>query len=102
MLKVLSLIKRKDGTSLEAFRQWLEVEHLELARKLPGMRRYLVNVAVADNPDAPFDGISEMYFDDEAAMKAAFATPEGAAAGGDAAAHASNRVRLLMTEKVQF
>ena len=40
---------------------------------------------LAENPDAPFDGVSEMFFEDEAAMAAAFATDAGKAAGGDAA-----------------
>jgi uncharacterized protein (TIGR02118 family) len=102
MLKVLSLIKRKEGMSLDAFRHWVQVEHLEFSKKLPGMRKYIVNVLAQESPDSPFDAVNEMYFDDEAAMKAAFATPEGAAAGADAAAHAAHRVRLLMTEKVQF
>ena len=38
---------------------------------------------------------SEMFFDDEAAMAAAFATDAGKAAGGDAAAHCSNRFRMV-------
>ena len=43
-----------------------------------------------------------MYFDDEAAMAAAFATDAGKAAGGDAAAHCSNRFRMVGEEKLQF
>lgn len=102
MFKVMSLMKRKDGMSHEAFSKWILEEHVVLARKLPGMRRYISNVLHKDAPDAPFDGVSEMYFDDEAAMNAAFGTDEGKAAGGDAAAHCSNRFRMMVHEKVQW
>ena len=43
-----------------------------------------------------------MFFDDEGAMSAAFATDAGKAAGGDAAAHCSNCFRMVCEEKLQF
>jgi hypothetical protein len=43
-----------------------------------------------------------MYFEDEAAMAAAFATDAGKAAGGDAAGHCSHRFRMVCQEKPQF
>jgi uncharacterized protein (TIGR02118 family) len=59
-------------------------------------------VLLSENADAPFDGVSEMYFDSEAAMAEAFGTEAGKAAGGDAAAHCSNRFRMVCEEKPQF
>ena len=38
MLKVLSLMKRKEGMSFDEFRDWALNKHPELARKIPGMR----------------------------------------------------------------
>jgi uncharacterized protein (TIGR02118 family) len=102
MIKVMALMKRKEGLSHEEFRKWLMDEHVAFARKLPGMRKYTCNVLRTETPDAPFDGVSEMYFDDEAAMAAAFSTDEGKAAGGDAAAHCANRFRMVCDEKQQF
>jgi uncharacterized protein (TIGR02118 family) len=102
MIKVMSLMKRKEGMPFDAFRNWILIEHVELARKIPGMRKYISNVLFAENPDAPFDGVSEMYFDSEQAMADAFATDAGKAAGGDAAAHCSNRFRMVCEEKLQF
>jgi uncharacterized protein (TIGR02118 family) len=102
MIKVMALMKRKDGMSLADFRKWILEDHVAFARKVPGMRKYNSNVLRAENPDAPFDGVSEMYFDDEAAMAAAFSTEEGKAAGGDAAAHCANRFRMVCDEKQQF
>jgi uncharacterized protein (TIGR02118 family) len=100
MLKVVSLMKRKEGLSLEEFRHWALEEHPALGQKLPGMRHYRMSVVLQDNPNAPADAISEFWFDDEAARVAAFATPDGAAAAADAAAHCSARTHLLTEEKI--
>jgi len=102
MIKVMALMKRKTDMSFEDFRQWILVDHVAFAKQLPGLRKYTSNVLMAENPDAPFDGVSEMHFEDEAAMAAAFASEPGKAAGGDAAAHCSNRFRMVCEEKQQF
>ena len=99
MLKVLSLMKRKPGTSYDEFRDWALNKHTELAKKIPGMRRYHMS-CVQEDSDTPFDVISEFWFDDVAALQAGFATPEGKAAGGDAAAHCSVRARMVTDDKV--
>jgi len=100
MLKVISLLKRKEGTSLEEFRKWALEEHPPLGKKLPGLRHYRMSVVLEDNPDLPADAVSEFWFDDNEARLAAFATPEGKAAGGDAASHCSSRVHLLTEETI--
>ena len=100
MLKVISLLKRKEGMSLEEFRKWALEEHLPLGKKLPGIRQYRMSVVLEDNPDLPADVVSEFWFDDNEARLAAFATPEGQAAGADAAAHCSSRVHLLTEETI--
>ncbi len=100
MLKVISLLKRKEGMSLEEFRKWALEEHPPLGKKLPGIRHYRMSVVLEDNPDLPADAVSEFWFDDNEARLAAFATPEGQAAGADAAAHCSNRVHLLTKETI--
>jgi uncharacterized protein (TIGR02118 family) len=100
MLKVISLLKRKEGMSLEQFRVWALEEHPLLGKKLPGMRHYRMSVILEDNPDLPYHAVSEFWFDDNEARAAAFATPEGKAAAEDAAAHCSSRVHLLTEEKV--
>ena len=77
MLKVVSLLKRKEDMSLEEFRKWALEEHPPLGKKLPGIRHYRMSVVLEDNPDLPYHAVSEFWFDDEAARAAAFATPEG-------------------------
>ncbi len=102
MIKVMALMKRRTDMSFEDFRKWILEDHVALARNLPGLKKYTSNVLRSESLDAPFDGVSEMYFEDEAAMAAAFGTDAGKAAGGDAAAHCSNRFRMVCDEKLQF
>ena len=100
MLKVISLLKRKEELSFEEFRKWAIEEHPPLGKKLPGIRKYRMSVVLEDNPELPCDAVSEFWFDDDAARQAAFATEAGKAAGADAAAHCSSRTHLLTEEKV--
>ena len=101
MIKVMSLMRRADGMPKQEFVRWARDAHPAFARELPGLRRYLVSVT-AEDADTPYDSVSEMYFDDETAFGAAFASEAGKAAGGDAAAHTSERVRLVTTEHEPF
>jgi uncharacterized protein (TIGR02118 family) len=100
MLKVISLLKRKEDMSFEEFRKWALEDHPPLGKKLPGIRKYRMSVLLEDNPELPCDAVSEFWFDDDAARQAAFATEAGKAAGADAAAHCSSRTHLLTEEKV--
>jgi uncharacterized protein (TIGR02118 family) len=98
MLKVFSLIKRREDLSLDEFRTWVLEQHAPMGRELPGLREYHVSVIDTDDPSLPYHAVTELYFDDEDAFKAAFASDAGKAAGADVAAHASDRVRLLTSE----
>ena len=100
MLKVISLLKRKEGMTLEAFRKWALEEHPPLGKKLPGIRHYRMSVVLEDDPTLPCDVVSEFWFDDNDARVAAFGTPQGKAAAEDAASHCSSRVHLLTEETV--
>ena len=100
MLKVISLLKRKEGMSLEQFRKWAWEEHPKLGKKLPGMRHYRMSVVLQDDPNLAADAVSEFWFDNMEARAAAFATPEGKAAAEDAMAHCSSRVHLMTEEKI--
>ncbi len=100
MVKIFSLLKRKEGMSLEAFRHWAFYEHPELGKRIPGIMHYRMNVVCEDQPDLPFDAVSEFCFADMAAYQAALASPEGQAAGADAAAHCANRIRLVTEERI--
>ena len=99
MLKVFSLIRRREDLSLDEFRVWALEQHALKGRALPGIRRYSMSVVEADDPELPYHAVSELYFDDEDAFHAAFASEAGKAAGADVAAHAASRVRLVTREE---
>lgn len=100
MLKVISLMKRKQGMSYDEFKKWALEEHPELGKQIPGMRHYRMSVVNADDPDLPYDAVSELWFDDEDARAEGFATDAGKAAAKDAQEHCSVRTHLLTEEKV--
>jgi uncharacterized protein (TIGR02118 family) len=99
MLKLMSLLKRSDEMSKDEFRTWVTEEHVPFAKALPGLRKYIVNVTV-DDDEFPYDAVNEMYFDSEEARVEAFSSAFGAAAGGDAAGHAKERVHLRTVEHI--
>ena len=83
MVKAIFVLRRQPQWEWEAFcRYWLEM-HALLATKIPGLRRYIVDLA--PSPEAPFAGVAEMWFDDEAAFHAGFASPQGRATVEDGA-----------------
>lgn len=83
MIKVLSLLTRKDGLTHEDFvRHWRDI-HGPLALSVPGLRRYVQSHiggtrTRADIPETEVevDGIAELWYDDEASLRASAATPE--------------------------
>jgi uncharacterized protein (TIGR02118 family) len=100
MLKVVSLLRKKDEISLEEFRNWAMNEHPEKGKLLPGMVHYRMSVVLEDDPDLPYHAVSEFWFDNNEARLAAFGTPQGKAAAEDAAANCASRVHLLTEEIV--
>jgi uncharacterized protein (TIGR02118 family) len=83
MIKVVGLLTRKPELTHEQFVQhWLNI-HGPLARAVPGVRRYVQShiVGTRTRPDIPetdieIDGIAELWYDDQAALARAAATPE--------------------------
>lgn len=77
--KILLLMKRRPGMSVEAFRDYYENRHVPLALKYDGgamtryVRRYLEpqpNAELGTNAELPYDVVSELWFEDEAAFRA--------------------------------
>ena len=74
MIKRISLVRRKEGMSVDEFTErWLG-EHADLIRRMPGLRGYRVDVIRSWQADAePWDGIGELWFDSEEDLAAGFA-----------------------------
>jgi uncharacterized protein (TIGR02118 family) len=97
--KAVILLSRRDDMTHEQFRAWWLEEHAPLAAQLPGVRRIVFNDVAAEMAD-DVDGVSELWFDDEAAFTAAYATDLGKQVAADSMAHVRSRVRLFVTEHV--
>jgi len=102
MIKVLSMMKRKEGVSFEEFSMWALNVHPKLAKNLPLMKRYTVNLRDESDEAAIYDAVNELIFETEVDFKAAFASQEGAAAGADAAKNCGSRTRVLFNEHIIF
>lgn len=77
-VKRLGILRKRDDMTHEEFtRHWMS-RHAELCVKLPGLRRYSINLVDRERfPKFGYDGFSELWFDDEESLHAAFASPEG-------------------------
>jgi len=74
MIKRTSLVWRRQGMSDAEFRAaWLG-EHADCARRLPGLREYVVDF-VREGPAGGPSGIATVRFDTREMLDAAFATP---------------------------
>jgi len=96
MFKAIILLKRGDDLSKDEFCEWWLHKHSQLAAQLPGLRRLCFNLVEAEG--APYDGVSELWFDSHADFEAAYATGIGKAVAADSLANVSKRERLFVTE----
>ncbi len=76
--KRLGILRKRDDLTYEQFhRHWLTT-HATLCARLPKLRRYGVNLVDRERfPKFGYDGFSELWFDNEADMHAAFASKDG-------------------------
>ncbi|ELZ72540.1 EthD family reductase [Haloferax volcanii] len=78
------LVRDDDYTHEEFVERW-RGNHADLARELPGLVKYATSVPT-DPERSEYDGIVELYFEDMAALKAAFDSEVGQRVNADAAA----------------
>jgi uncharacterized protein (TIGR02118 family) len=90
MIKFVVVLYRRPGMTLEDFSAFLCSTHGNLARRLPGLKRYVQNHPAQDSQRKPpaWDAVVELYWDDREAMEAAWESPEGLAATADLEAFA--------------
>lgn len=97
--------RRRAGMSFEDFRTYWLTTHADLMRKVPGLQRYVISLAVdsgADGPERPFDGFAEVGYADAEAMRAAMESSEAKAmlADEDNLFDRSASVRLVVDDLV--
>lgn len=73
MIKVVIFFKRLPGMPMAAFQEHWRTRHAALIVRLPGLRRYVQNYPLEDDP--VFDAVAESSFDDTQAMKHLASTP---------------------------
>ena len=105
MIKVLAVLyKRPDMSRGEFVRYWREV-HAPLAEGMQGIRRYVINPTLEAFAmgEPSFDGLAELWFDDAAAARAAFASPVGVATTQDVAKFAQpEKVQIVIAEEISI
>ena len=74
MIRRISLVKRLPELDRDEFLARWTGEHVEIARRLPGLRGYSILTLEGEAP--PYDGIAITTFDSREAAEHAFAVPE--------------------------
>jgi uncharacterized protein (TIGR02118 family) len=98
--KFMVLINKLEDISFEEYERYFFEEHLPYVLRIPGLRAYKVNLRHPADDEAPYDGISEFWFDDRAAFDEAMASPETEATLADAATFLMPPQILLVDERV--
>jgi uncharacterized protein (TIGR02118 family) len=71
--------KRRPGMSREDFGRYWTTTHAEKAKRVPGIRRYVINLAPdlsGSGREQIYDGFAEVWFESEEAMRASARSPE--------------------------
>ena len=81
-----------------AFDKHYAEKHVQIAKKLPGLRKYEISQGPVATPAGPSDYrlVALLYFDNLAAIQGAFGSPEGQAAVADVQGFATGGVDILM------
>ena len=79
MYKMIFGAKRKPGMSREEFGTYWRTTHADKARRVPGIKRYVINLAPdlsGSGREMAYDGFAEAWFENEADMKMSNRSPE--------------------------
>ncbi len=80
MVKVIFFAFAKEGMTREqALAEAGGELHISFMKKLPGLRRWVVNHPISEVPEPGPDWVSELWFDDKDAADACISSPEMAA-----------------------
>ena len=82
----------------QAFYDYYFSTHVPLAKSIPGLRSFTASdgaVTHADGTGSPYALVAVLTFDDSAALKKGFSSPEGRATAADLKNFASGGVTML-------
>ncbi len=97
------LVLYKTPTDAAAFDKYYAETHIPIAKKIPGLRSYEISRGPVASPagDSGVHLVATLAFDSLAAIQAAFASPEGQAAGADVQMFATGGADMLMFETAE-
>ena len=79
MIKAFNFFKRRPELSVERFREYWLNHHAAVIRAIPEVRKYVASIALPssyrNDRDPLYDGISEVWFDDEDKLRSIAGTP---------------------------
>jgi len=96
MAALVALYQKPEGPA--AFEKHYFSNHVPLAKKIPGLRRYEVRDGTAGTPQGPssYHMVAVLTFGSMDAINQALASPEGQAAAADLGSFAQAGVELLV------
>jgi uncharacterized protein (TIGR02118 family) len=99
MFKLITLLTKKQAMSDDEFAKYLLEVHADFAKKMPGLRRYVLNIVQRPpNREPEYHAVAELWFDDRESMKRAFSSPEGELTEKDTMEFASKTTTLFIEE----
>lgn len=101
MVKMVILLRRKDGWSHDEFVDYWADEHAPLVEDLPGVRKYATSTPTAPEK-SDYDGVAELYFDSMADLSEAFDSEAGERLQADAAEFSEMAETLYVEETVRL
>jgi uncharacterized protein (TIGR02118 family) len=92
------VVMYKTPKDTAAFDKHYSEQHIPLAKKLPGLRKYAISQGPVATPAGPsaFHLVAILTFDNLAAIQTAFASAEGRATAKDVHAFASGGADMLL------
>lgn len=97
MVKLIVLYSKPEDPA--AFDKHYAEVHGPLAKKMPGLKKFeLGRVTGSPMGEPRYYLTAELYFDDEAALNAAFASPEGKASAKDVMGFAGKIVHMMVAK----
>lgn len=103
MIKLVYCITRKKGMPIEVFRDYWKNVHAPIGAAIPGIRKFVQSHTIqieGDKSPADFDGMVELWFDNEQALLAARQSPEWQRSSADESNFIDhNHVAYFITEE---
>jgi len=70
MAKIVFILqRRRDQTREQCLQRWSGATHIAIVRKLPGLIKWVQNHVVSAPGEAVCDGIGELWFESDEALK---------------------------------